>query len=123
MVIGDHARLSRPPRGVFPLLSAGRETNVPGIQVLDDPNGQSQGVQYPCGYVARIDPATGEWDYHSVGYRNPYDIAFDAGGELFTYDSDMEWDIGLPWYRPTRFLHAVPGGDYEIGRASGRARV
>jgi putative heme-binding domain-containing protein len=117
-VLGDHARLGRPPRGAFPLL-AGGEAHVPGIQVLDDPNGQSQGVRYPCGYVARIDPKSGEWDYHSVGFRNPYDIAFDAGGELFTYESDMEWDLGLPWYRPTRFLHLVPGGDYGWRPGSG----
>ena len=24
----------------------------------------------------------------------------------------MEWDVGLPWYRPTRVLHVVPGGEY-----------
>ena len=36
----------------------------------------------------------------SIGYRNAYDIAFNADGELFTYDSDMEWDMGTPWYRP-----------------------
>jgi glucose/arabinose dehydrogenase len=48
----------------------------------------------------------------SVGYRNAYDLAFNADGELFTYDSDMEWDIGTPWYRPTRICHVVPGSDY-----------
>ncbi|HKD37264.1 MAG TPA: HEAT repeat domain-containing protein, partial [Pirellulales bacterium] len=25
---------------------------------------------------------------------------------------DMEWDVGLPWYRPTRVLHVVAGGEY-----------
>ena len=48
------------------------------------------------------------------GFRNAYDIAFNAHGELFTYDSDMEWDRGLPWYRPTRILHVVPGGFVRI---------
>jgi putative heme-binding domain-containing protein len=24
----------------------------------------------------------------------------------------MEWDVGSPWYRPTRVLHVVPGGEY-----------
>jgi putative heme-binding domain-containing protein len=24
----------------------------------------------------------------------------------------MEWDVGLPWYRPTRILHIIPGGEY-----------
>ncbi len=22
-------------------------------------------------------------------------------GDLFTFDADMEWDMGMPWYRPT----------------------
>ncbi len=46
------------------------------------------------------------------GFRNQYDGAFNMLGELFTYDSDMEWDRDLPWFRPTRSVHAVPGGDY-----------
>ena len=24
----------------------------------------------------------------------------------------MEWDVGMPWYRPTRVLHVVSGGEY-----------
>jgi putative heme-binding domain-containing protein len=24
----------------------------------------------------------------------------------------MEWDFGLPWYRPIRVIHTIPGGDY-----------
>ena len=31
-----------------------------------------------------------------MGYRNPFDIAFNRDGELFTYDSDMEWDVNTP---------------------------
>jgi glucose/arabinose dehydrogenase len=31
---------------------------------------------------------------------------FNADGELFAYDADMEWDMGSPWYRPTRVTHA-----------------
>jgi putative heme-binding domain-containing protein len=119
VAFGDNARPAGAPRGGFPLLDPARAAQLPGDGALADPNGQSQNVRYPCGSIARIDPATGEWDYHSVGYRNPYDLAFDADGELFTYDSDMEWDLGLPWYRPTRFLHAVPGGDYGWRPGSG----
>src|SRR5581483_11820633 len=35
--------------------------------------------------------------------------------------SDMEWDWGLPWYRATRIIHAVPGGEY--GWRSGSAKM
>ena len=54
------------------------------------------------------------------GFRNPYDFAFNGDGEMFTYDADMEWDIGAPWYRPTRVLHVPPGGEY--GWRSGWAK-
>ena len=41
-------------------------------------------------------------------------------GEMFTADADMEWDIGAPWYRPTRLVHVTPGG--EFGWRSGWAK-
>jgi len=53
------------------------------------------------------------------GFRNSYDIAFNTEGELFTFDSDMEWDMGAPWYRPTRIVHCVSGGDYGWRSGSG----
>src|SRR5262249_24064773 len=30
----------------------------------------------------------------------------------FSYDSDMEWDEGLPWYRAVRAIHCPPGADF-----------
>jgi putative heme-binding domain-containing protein len=53
------------------------------------------------------------------GMRNPFGLAFNEAGDLFTYDADMEWDVGLPWYHPTRVLHLVPGGDYGWRRGTG----
>ncbi len=53
------------------------------------------------------------------GLRNPMDVAFNRDGEMFTYEADMERDIGAPWYRPTRVLHLVPGGDYGWRRGHG----
>jgi putative heme-binding domain-containing protein len=44
--------------------------------------------------------------------RNTYDFAFNSEGEMFGFDSDMEWDWSMPWYRPTRVYHLVSGGDY-----------
>ena len=46
------------------------------------------------------------------GLRNPYGLAFNADGELFTYDADAEYDMGSAWYRPTRVNHLLPGADY-----------
>jgi putative heme-binding domain-containing protein len=79
---------------------------------LDDPGGHAVGIEAPGGWVVRTDPDGREWELYAAGLRNAYDLAFDARGELFTYDADMEWDVGLPWYRPTRILHVVSGADF-----------
>ena len=74
-----------------------------------DAGGHAAGVLAPGGWIAATDPDGKEWELLTVGFRNAYDMALNADGELFTYDADMEWDMGLPWYRPTRVLHATSG--------------
>ena len=32
----------------------------------------------------------------------------------------MEWDIGLPWYRPTRVCHVTPGSEFGWRNGSGK---
>jgi len=66
----------------------------------------------PCGWVGRFDKDGKNWETVAGGFRNPYDLAFNEEGDLFTYDADMEWDVGAPWYRPTTVAHVVPGGEY-----------
>ena len=70
------------------------------------------GVPSPGGHVIRTDRDARKWEVVAGGLRNAYGLDFNADGELFTYDADLEWDIGLPWYHPTRVLHIVPGADY-----------
>ena len=81
------------------------------IPRLWDANGHAKGILAPGGYILRTDLEGKEFELYSMGFRNEFDIAFDANGELFTFDADMEWDIGSPWYRPTRINHAASGGD------------
>jgi putative heme-binding domain-containing protein len=69
-------------------------------------------VSAPCGYVLRTDRDGKRWELVAGGMRNAYGLDFNADGELFTYDSDMEWDVGAPWYRPTRVDHIVSGADF-----------
>lgn len=76
-----------------------------------DPNGHAVGHLAPAGQVLRIDPDTLEWERVAGGFRNSYDLAFHHDGSLFTYDADMEWDIGTPWYRSPRVVEVVSGGD------------
>lgn len=85
-----------------------------------DPRGHAAGILAPGGWVTRFDPANQTHELYCAGFRNQYDVALNAHGDLFTYDADMEWDLGLPWYRPTRICHAVSGGDYGWRSGSGK---
>ena len=77
-----------------------------------DPRGHARNIRAPGGTIHRFDLETGEWTQIAGGFRNPFDFAIDLTGEIFTFESDMEWDLGLPWYRAVRVLHVIPGGDY-----------
>ena len=87
------------------------------IRRMWDANGHAVGKLAPGGFVVSTDPEGRSWEIWTGGYRNPYDMAFNADGELFVYDSDMEWDLGTPWYKPTRVNHATSGS--ELGWRSG----
>lgn len=87
---------------------------------LEDPRGHAKGIRAPGGHLLRISPEGGDAEIVAAGMRNSYDFAFAPNGEAFTYDSDMEWDIGLPWYRPTRICHLVSGA--EFGWRSGATK-
>ncbi len=76
------------------------------------PSPHDAGHDDRVGYIARLDPEGKSWTVLAGGLRNPFDLAFNQDGEMFTWDADMEWDLGLPWYRPTRLNHVVSGGEY-----------
>jgi putative heme-binding domain-containing protein len=76
------------------------------------PSSHDAGHDDRVGYIAKIDPEGKSWTIVAGGFRNQVDVAFNQHGEMFTWDADMEWDIGLPWYRPTRLNHVVSGGEY-----------
>ena len=76
------------------------------------PTGHNTGRLAPGGWVCQVSPDGKKWDLIATGFRNPYDLAFNRDGELFTFDADMEHDIGTPWYRPTRVCHVVSGAEF-----------
>ena len=90
------------------------------LPMIKDPRGHDQEPKVPAGWIARLDPDGKNWEMIGSGFRNSYDIAFNETGDLFTYDSDMEWDFGLPWYRPTRICHVTSGS--EFGWRTGTAK-
>jgi hypothetical protein len=77
-------------------------------------------VELPAGHILRVKPDGSKITLLAGGLRNPLDIAFNSRGELFTFDADMERDVGTPWYMPTRVLHVVPGADFGWRRGTGR---
>ncbi|MFM7262044.1 MAG: family 16 glycoside hydrolase [bacterium] len=85
-----------------------------------DPNGHAVGVMAPGGWIARTDREGSKWELITAGFRNSYDVAFDEIGRAYTFDSDMEWDMGLPWYRPTRVCELASGVDYGWRSGSGK---
>jgi putative heme-binding domain-containing protein len=85
-----------------------------------DGNGHATGVMAPGGWIARTDADGKHWELFCAGFRNQYDIDFNQDGELFSYDADMEWDTGTPWYRPTRVNHAVSAAEFGWRYGTGK---
>lgn len=87
---------------------------------MPDPMGHAVNIRAPGGWVCRISPDGEDWTMIASGFRNPVDLAINREGELFTFDSDLEFDIGSPWYRPTRVNHITSAA--EFGWRSGSAK-
>lgn len=131
---GPHAVVLAPD-GKSLYVAAGNHTKLPAIADSRTPpnwqedhllprrwdaNGHAAGILAPGGWICNVDPSGKNWTVHSMGYRNQYDIAFNADGELFSYDADMEWDFGSPWYRPTRVVHATSGSEFGWRSGTGK---
>ncbi len=85
-----------------------------------DAGGHAVGRMAPGGWIAKVSPDGKDWELVGMGFRNEYDIAFNPEGELFTYDADMEWDVGSPWYRPTRVNHVTSGSEFGWRSGTGK---
>ena len=108
IVIGNH--IDVPAMDAYRLPRVWDEDNL--FPLIKDPRGHANNRMAPGGWIAKIDPEGKNWELISAGFRNAYDIAFNEAGDLFTYDSDMEWDFGMPWYRPTRICHVTSGSEF-----------
>ena len=86
----------------------------------NDSRGHAAGIMAPGGEIYRSDDDGQTWKRVVAGFRNEYDFAFNPEGEMFSFDSDMEWDVGLPWYRPVRVVHCPVGA--EFGWRNGSAK-
>lgn len=108
VIAGNHTDV--PEMNAYRLPPVWQEDNL--FPLIKDPRGHANDRMAPGGWIAKIDPAGSTWELIGAGFRNPFDLAFNDQGELFTYDSDMEWDFGMPWYRPTRICHVTSGSEF-----------
>lgn len=113
---GNHTDLPAPEKSLVP--QVWQEDQL--LPRMWDAGGHAVGKMAPGGWVCRTDPDGKEFEIVSIGFRNEFDIAFNADGELFTYDADMEWDIGSPWYRPTRICHVTQGSEFGWRSGTGK---
>jgi putative heme-binding domain-containing protein len=131
---GPHAIILSPDKKSL-YVCGGNHTNIPAPETsrvprnwqedqllprMWDAGGHAVGKLAPGGWICKTDPEGKSFELVSCGYRNEYDIAFAPDGALFTYDADMEWDVGLPWYRPTRMCHAVSGSEFGWRSGTGK---
>lgn len=124
--------------GIHIFAVAGNQTPLPNAQLADhhrvqswqedlllprqwDPRGHARGIHAPGGWISKFDPAKKTYEIFAMGFRNEYAAALNAHGDLFTYDADMEWDFGTPWYRPTRICHVASGSDFGWRSGSGKS--
>lgn len=108
VIAGNHTDV--PKMDAYRLPTNWQEDNI--FPLIKDPRGHANDRYAPGGWIAKVDPNTNNWELISAGFRNAFDIAFDERGELFAYDADMEWDFGMPWYRPTRINHVTSGSEF-----------
>lgn len=116
VIAGNHTDL--PEMDAYRLPKTYQDDNL--FPKITDPRGHAATRGVPGGWIAHIDPDGKRWELVSAGFRNPFDIAFNENGDMFTYDSDMEWDFGTPWYRPTRICHATSGSEFGWRTGNGK---
>ncbi|MBX2896031.1 MAG: c-type cytochrome [Cyclobacteriaceae bacterium] len=131
---GPHSIILSPDKKSI-YISAGNHVDVPKFDTyrlppvwqednlfpqIKDPRGHANNREAPGGWIAHIDSLGEKWELVGAGFRNEFDIAFNNVGDLFTYDSDMEWDFGMPWYRPTRICHVTSGSEFGWRTGNGK---
>ena len=118
MVFGNHTDIPSDVHGRVPEVWG--EDNL--LPVIKDPSGHANSRKAPGGWVAQTDFEGNDWTLIAVGTRNTFDIAFNRDNELFGFDSDMEYDLGMPWYRPIRLNHVTSGADFGWRTGTGKFR-
>ncbi|HKX63405.1 MAG TPA: HEAT repeat domain-containing protein [Verrucomicrobiae bacterium] len=97
-------------------LMAGNGAGIEGRRHITETN--SPMLEEREASVFRLAPDGKKWECLASGGRNPPSLGLNHVGELFSFDSDMEWHVGLPFYKPVRLNHWAVGTDQgwqEVG--------
>ncbi len=86
--------------------------NSTGIKAANATSPTSPIHEPIAGCVLRYSPGFKSSEIVADGLRNAYAMDFNAEGQLFTFDSDNERCVSLPWYEPTRLYHVVAGAHF-----------
>ena len=117
VICGDHTGIPTDISPASPVRDCAEDQLLPRDE---DPHGMSLLLPPWGGFVLRMDLNGNNCEMFAAGMRNTYDVAFNSDGELFGFDSDDEFEIGLSWYRPIRINHLVSGGDYGYRHGTGK---
>ena len=118
ILLGNHTFIPADRIDVDSPLQGFRESQL--LNRYMDARGHAVGRTAPGGALFRINDGGRSFALLFGGFRNPYNHAYNYAGEAFTFDSDMEWDINLPWYRQVRSVHGIPSADYGWRTGSGK---
>ena len=117
-IAGNHTTIPDEVLGTSRISTRWQEDNL--LKPYKDARGHATKIKAPGGWVAKTDSLGQSWELVSVGYRNAFDFAFNEQDELFVFDADMEWDFGMPWYRPIRICHATSGSEFGWRTGTGK---
>ena len=74
----------------------------------------------PGGTIARTTFDGKDLHLFSGGMRNALHFDWNGDGEIFSFDSDMEPEFGVPWYRPVRVFWMPSAADLGYRGNSGK---
>ena len=90
------------------------------IPLLGPQTGRLGHEKAPGGTIARTTFDGKDLHLFAGGMRNALHFDWNADGEIFSFDSDMEPEFGVPWYRPVRVFWLPSGADLGYRGNSGK---
>lgn len=90
------------------------------IPLLGPQTGRLGHEKAPGGTLARTTFEGKDFHLFAGGMRNALHFDWNADGDVFSFDSDMEPEFGVPWYRPVRVFWLPSGADLGYRGNSGK---